>query len=296
MNRTSLNQINYRREALRSLDKLPPFSPILNRLIASLANDDVSFNELAGLIERDTVLSGHVLRLVNSAIYGRRGTINSVRHAVSIIGINKLRNTILGLSISHIWKRMQTPAAWSGKQFNLHSVAVAMLADQIAQRVDVEYAEGAFIAGLLHDIGILVIATVFQAEFDDIVHLFNRGEHPVCECEMEVLDVSHESLSSLALEKWNLPPQICHAVNYHHRPDDDPGFLAGFRHGVGVPLSRALYVADQTADRLGITVFRDDVDPHEYPDELLREIGIEADACALLDEFQLEFEHIRATF
>src|SRR6266478_9226014 len=85
---------------LASLDKLPPFSPVLTRLLATLADEDVSFGALAGIIETDAVLAGNLLRVVNSPLYGRISTINSVRHAVAILGSVKIRNLVLGLSVS----------------------------------------------------------------------------------------------------------------------------------------------------------------------------------------------------
>ena len=93
---------DYREKALRSIGNLPPFSPVLNKLLASLAQDNVSFSTVGELIEKDTVMAGSVLHLVNSALYGRRGTINSVRHAVALLGIDKLRNAVLGMSITRL--------------------------------------------------------------------------------------------------------------------------------------------------------------------------------------------------
>lgn len=92
-------------QALRALAQLPPFSPILNRLIASLAQEDVSFAKISDLIEKDTALAGNVLRLVNSALYGLRGTVNSIRHAVSLLGIAKLRNATLSMSVARMWSQ-----------------------------------------------------------------------------------------------------------------------------------------------------------------------------------------------
>src|SRR6266478_5895131 len=85
---------------MESLDKLPPFSPVLTRLLSTLADEDVSFGELAGIIETDAVLAGNLLRVVNSPLYGRMSAINSVRHAVAILGSVKIRNLVLGLSVS----------------------------------------------------------------------------------------------------------------------------------------------------------------------------------------------------
>ena len=85
---------------MAALDKLPPFSPVLSKLLATLSNDDVSFGELAAIIETDAVLAGNLLRVVNSPLYGRISTINSVRHAVAIMGSIKIRNLVLGMSVS----------------------------------------------------------------------------------------------------------------------------------------------------------------------------------------------------
>jgi EAL and modified HD-GYP domain-containing signal transduction protein len=84
----------------------------LNRLLATLAGDDVSFAHVAELIEKDTVLAGNVLGVVNSALYGLDGTVNSVRHAVAILGMNKLRNVALSMSVSRMWGQARTPPGW----------------------------------------------------------------------------------------------------------------------------------------------------------------------------------------
>jgi HD-like signal output (HDOD) protein len=118
-----------RERALRVIGELPPFSPILNRLMASLAQEDVSFAKIADLIEKDTAVAGNILKMVNSALYSLPGRVNSVRHAVSLLGVNTLRNATLGMSVSRMWKQVKSPPGWSMGTFNLHSAGVAILAD-----------------------------------------------------------------------------------------------------------------------------------------------------------------------
>src|SRR5947207_5494854 len=112
--------VSPRDRILGALDKLPPFSPVLTRLLATLADEDVSFGELAAIIETDAVLTGNVLRVVNSPLYGRRSSITSVRHAVAILGAVKTRNLVLSLSLSKTWARSGVPRRWTMSQFNLH--------------------------------------------------------------------------------------------------------------------------------------------------------------------------------
>src|SRR6266478_5410053 len=133
---------------LAALDKLPPFSPVLTRLLATLADEDVGFGELAGIIETDAVLAGNLLRVVNSPLYGRAATINSVRHAVAIMGSIKIRNLVLGMSVSRRWAGASVPRSWNARKFNEHSLAVAVLSDLVVLEAPVPYPEGAFTAGL----------------------------------------------------------------------------------------------------------------------------------------------------
>ncbi|MDX2151252.1 MAG: HDOD domain-containing protein [Bryobacteraceae bacterium] len=290
MSALRLQKVSYREQALRSLDQLPPFSPVLNKLLASLADEDVSFAQLAGLIERDTVLSANVLRLVNSAVYGRRGTISSITHAISLVGLGKLRNAVLSLSIAHMWKKARTPEGWSSLRFNLHALATAVLADHLAQHIEVEYAEGAFVGGLLHDMGRLLIAIAFPAEYEEIRELAAEGGRSLCECEREILEITHGELSASALARWNLPQEVVRAVEFHHQPDRLSG-AGGRPH-----LAHLINAADRCSKTMDITI-----DPAEHapgdPSALLSEFGLEDTVVErILASFNTEFDTIRQSF
>lgn len=241
-----------RDKALRSLSALPPFSPILTRLLATLAAEDVSFATLGNLIEKDTVVAANILHLVNSALYARRGTVSSVRHALSLLGVSKLRNAVLGMSIARVWNRVKMPPNWSMARFNMHSSAVAILSDLLAQRLPVEYAEGAFIAGLLHDTGRLLIALALPREYARILELYTAadtqtGRPHMCQCELETLGFTHAELSYEALKHWKLPEEVQMAVRDHH---SSPAQAAGGR----IPLSHVVDAANQYTNSTGLSI------------------------------------------
>ena len=275
-------------QILRSLDRLPPFSPILNRLMASLASEEVSFGDLAALIEKDTVVAGNVLRLVNSALYGLPGTVSSVRHAVAILGLNKLRNVVMGMSISRVWRGARTPEGWSAARFNVHSVATAILADLLAQKAPVPYPEGAFVAGLLHDLGKLLIATAMPREFGLIQALSETGGAALEECERQIIGTNHSALSGLALRKWNLPQPIQTAVAFHHAP--------GLANGGQLDLSHVVEAADQLAIDLGHSLPPPEHQPHGSSEPLLAALGLSDQVPELVAQFGPEFEALRAFF
>jgi HD-like signal output (HDOD) protein len=268
---------------------LPPFSPILNRLLASLANEEVSFTKLADLIEKDTVVSANLLHLVNSAMYGRRGTVNSVRHALSLLGVNKLRNAVLGMSIARMWNSVRTPPGWSMASFNLHSVATAQLSDMLAQKVPVSYPEGAFIAGLLHDVGLLLIAVGLPGESVRILEKSQKEGHSLAEVERDLLGFTHAELSADALAAWNLPAAIQEAARDHHL--DGP-----CAPGSELPLASVVYAADRYVDSAGICVHPQSQPPIADP-SVLASIGLSAELQRkLLEEFDTEFAAMKPFF
>ncbi len=290
MSPSILHRVSYRELALRSLDKLPPFSPVLNHLIASLADDDVSFARLADVIERDTVLSGNILRLVNSALYGRRGTISSVRAAVGILGINKLRNYLLGLSVSRMWAKVATPPGWSTARFNDHSVSVAILSDLLVQKTKVDFPEGAFVAGLLHDLGRMMIAIALPKEFVMIQNEHRDSGKPLEYCEHKLLEVTHSELSSAALMRWNLPVLIQKAVLYHHRSEIDP--TVGSKGPL--TLSAIVETANSLANEAKHGITDTDEQSAEPPAEALKRIGRVDLEEGLMAQFEAELQAVRS--
>jgi putative nucleotidyltransferase with HDIG domain len=277
-----------RERIMAALDKLPPFSPVLTRLLATLADEDVSFGELAGIIETDAVLAGNLLRLVNSPLYGRISTINSVRHAVAIVGSIKIRNLVLGMSVTRRWAGARMPAKWNGRKFNEHSLAVAVLADLVVLEVRVPYPEGAFTAGLLHDIGKLLIAVALPAEFEKIHDRYASGGDTMKNCELETIGVTHAEISGAVLNRWQLPKPIREAVAYHHSPNQANG---GDPH-----LAHIIEATDHYINNAG-----HGMGPYSQPHETdfednYHSLGLNGCILKVAEAFKTEFQAIRTFF
>lgn len=290
-------QLLYRQKLQRVLNNLPPFSPILNRLLGSLASEDVRFSDLASLIEKDTVLSGHVLRLVNSAALARRSRINSISHAVSVLGLVRLRNFLLSLSIARLWQSTKTIPPWSMAQFNLHGAGVALLSDLLAQNTHCQYPEGAFLAGLLHDYGKLLIAAALPDEFLKIQKLVQDGFGSMIECEREVTGFTHPELSAMTLKAWHLPEDIVRGVEFHHQPEEEEKVL--IEPASGMLLGRIIFTADAVAHKLGLHVTAVEGTPEpsrEAALQTLEALGYSSNAQTILDSFDVEYEAIKMFF
>jgi putative nucleotidyltransferase with HDIG domain len=112
------------------------------------------------------------------------------------------------------------PAGWNAPQFNSHSLAVAVLSDLIAVETAVPYPEGAFTAGLLHDVGKLLMAIAMPEQFEIAHKRYLSGADSSDDCELDVFGATHAEISGAILMKWKLPKPIQEGVEYHHAPDE----------------------------------------------------------------------------
>ena len=248
-------------------------------------------HELADWIEKDPVITGSVIRLVNSAAYGRKGSVSSVRHAITILGTCRLRNVVLGLSVCSLMSQVQLPAGWSTRQFNLHAVACANMADLLAQSLPIEYAEGAFVAGLLHDVGKLLLAVSSPQEYGLVLARANQEGRSLYETEISALGFSHAELSEKVVEAWKLPGPVQVAARFHHNPDADstaPGQMA---------LSRGVQLADLAVNAAGFTAMPPESMPAQGSRQdlgpLFEMVGLGDKAERILRSFEQEMEALR---
>lgn len=270
---------------LAKLSDLPPLSPVLNAVLGSLTDENFSYNQLGTLVEQDAVLTGNVLRLVNSAAYGRRVEVMAISKAIALIGVNKLRNLVLTLSVASMWRNVKVSREWSLERFNSHSLATAMLADSMAQHLELEFPEGAFIGGLMHDLGKLLIVMASEADYLDILAHVKQTQCTMLDAERFVLDIDHAFLSAEALAIWRFPPLLQDAVRHHHSPM--PG-----------QLSAVVSIADECAHRLGFGMIPPPEKPSGTDLELcsapLSTIGLDRVATRVLEDFRTEWEASRA--
>ena len=274
-------------QILEKLTDLPPFSPVLVKLLGTFGQANISCAALATLIEQDPVLAGSVLRLANSAVYSQRQAVTSITAAINMIGIDRLRNVVTALSVGQMWKKLPSADCWSTADFNEHGLATAILAASLADHLPNDFAEGAFLAGLLHDVGKLLIVMAVPNDYRQITDLYERepGKKTWIECEREVLDTDHAILSSLALEQWKIAEPIRLAVRWHHDPKQ--------RH-----LSQIVALADTIANAIGysvlpLTTVLVDTPPEETVAKILQPECPAITAKVLLENFRNEMDVIR---
>jgi HD-like signal output (HDOD) protein len=204
---------------IEGLSDLPSLSPVLAQLIATLGREDASVAEVAAIIRQDPVIAARVLRSANSAAYAGRGPVSSIRDALLRLGLVRIRRLALVASLYDAVPVRGTRAA--REVFWLHSLAVAHGSEIIARRAsgapeDFE-PETAFLSGLLHDIGLLVLENHYPREAAAVKRYADAEGVPLCAAELAVLQADHGELGALLTTHWSMPDAITAAIRAHHR-------------------------------------------------------------------------------
>ena len=242
----------HRNQLVQALDRLPPLSSGVAKLLSSLVNRDGSVCELAVIVEQDPGLAVRVLQLANSGAYGRSGRVESIGHAISFLGTSVLRRHALSWTIDTVIKRFQTNPAWSMTRFKLHCTATAILVDILCDHLPVQNSDAAYLAGLIHDIGRFFISSAAPEITGQITSLCRCTGKSVVDCERELLGLDHAELSRMAAQKWHLPPAICDALQHHH--DVEPLTMLPNP----VPLAAALARSDAFVTAAGLSILEND--------------------------------------
>lgn len=187
-------------------------------MLALLASWDADFKKIAAVIEKDPVLATRVLSVANSGAFGRGRTIVDIHHAVARLGIGPLRAYAIGWTILSVLNRMRTPKFWDHKSFVAHSVAAASLTEQLAEAMSHAQRREAYVSGLVHDMGKLILAVNLPDEYGRVITTARVTETTRRELELEVIGIDHAELGAIAAQHWNLPESVCTAVRYHHTP------------------------------------------------------------------------------
>jgi putative nucleotidyltransferase with HDIG domain len=204
---------------LKKLDRIPqlPTLPtVALKLNKMLGDQEASIKELSKMVEHDQAMVSRILRLVNSAFYGSRSTINNIPHAVILLGFNTVRNAIVSVSVIDALSGKQSSEEFDITDFWKHSVAVALTSKNIAERTRLIPTDESFTAGLLHDIGKVVLWQFFPEDFGQVwasVHTDHLSFH---EAEKKMLPVTHAEIGGHLAKKWALPDSLVDAITYHH--------------------------------------------------------------------------------
>ncbi|WP_296447251.1 HDOD domain-containing protein [Rhodoferax sp. UBA5149] len=258
-------------EILQHIHNLPSLPTVVMELLASIGQDDVNIDALAQKIAQDQALTARTLRLANSSFYGMANQVTTIQEAILILGFRTVRS--LATTAALIGAFAGSPhSSFNVTPFWRHAIAAAVCARELAVHVHLN-PEHAYTAGLLHDIGRLVLVTQFQPHYEATMAHRAQLDCSLLDAEHAVLGVDHVLAGQLLTRHWKFPEAMQQAVASHH---------ALTIHGLP-SLSVVVMAADAIAHALDLSMDHDDLVP-SVPTGLWKQLGL--DEKALQEVFE----------
>jgi putative nucleotidyltransferase with HDIG domain len=206
------------------IERMPGLSTTVSKVLEICNNAATSPNDLNRVISLDPVLTGQVLKLINSAYYSLPNKISSLTRAVIMLGVNTVKNLVLGSSIISSVGSVKPSKIFSMDEFWEHSLAVGVTAKALAIRGELpaNIREEFFVAGLLHDLGKIPMNNRFPEEYTMVLDIAAEKKILLANAERELFGFDHGVVGEMIAEKWQLTPALKHAMHYHHHPDSSP--------------------------------------------------------------------------
>jgi len=240
-------------EIANKIHALPSLPAVVMQLLGNIGQHNADLNQLSAIVSKDQALSAKALRLANSSFYGMQRKVTTMPQALSILGLNSLRILVTTAAlIDGFPNKKQGDFDFHG--FWRHAIATGVCASLIAKRIDFN-PESAFMAGLLHDIGRLVLVTGFPNQYQTVMNYRTEHDCALLEAERAILSCDHAAVGYALAEHWRFPAAIQMAVAGHHAPDKQ--WSGG--------LTNLVHVADAMVHALDFSADENDLVPALSP-------------------------------
>jgi len=206
------------KEKVQNIIQLPALPTIAVEVASLIDNPNTSVSKLTQVISADQVLTAKVLKIANSPFYGFQRRISTLDFAIMVLGFDSLKEILISISLISSFKKKQDKY-FDSKEFWQHSLASGIAARTLARQLGYRISGESFVAGLLHDIGILVTHQYFHDDYKRIVGSATEGKSTFEDMEQAVLLATHGEIGAWLAERWNLPEQLIEAIKYHHKPE-----------------------------------------------------------------------------
>ena len=220
MNNKVLNTKDHFGRIQKYIDKMPSLSTTVTKVLEICNQPNTSPNDLNRVISLDPVLTGQVLKLINSAYYSLPNKVTSLTRAIIVLGLNTVKNLAFSTAILGALSKNQSRAL-AMDEFWSHSICVGVTAKALAayKRIPSTIQEEFFIAGLLHDLGKIPLSNCFFEDYQRVIDLVDEQRCDLKSAEIKIFGFDHCDTGRMIAEKWKLTNNIINTLAYHHSPE-----------------------------------------------------------------------------
>ncbi|MGB5748888.1 MAG: HDOD domain-containing protein [Desulfobacterales bacterium] len=222
MNHVNPNREGHLKRIQAAIARMPSLSTTVVKVLEACNDPQASANDLQRVISLDPVLTGRVLKLINSAYFALGQPITSLTRAIIMLGINTVKNLALSFAILKNMKGSGSFHAFSTDEFWLHCLGVGVVAKSLAALKGLSPAEQEeyFVAGLLHDLGKLPLNKQFPEEYFQVCQSSGKEHDPFLLSEDRLLGIDHCKVGAMIARRWRLGVSLVETLSHHHQPDD----------------------------------------------------------------------------
>jgi two-component system cell cycle response regulator len=208
-------------ERIRQADNLPSLPAVAMQVLKMTQADDCSVAEIARVIQQDPALTGRLLKIVNSSLFGLSRKISSLPQATVVLGLRTLKVMVLSFSLVDTMQKRRT-GGFDFAGYWRRSLTTAVASRLLAERVRRPLIDEAFVCGLLCDIGMLAASQCAKEIYSNVIEKYDSGKETLQSVELAMLGITHETIGMELLAHWGLPEAVCRAVQTHHSPVSAP--------------------------------------------------------------------------
>lgn len=204
---------------LQKVSSLPPIPKVLQEISLLFNSPDISAKKIETLVENDPSLTLKMLSVANSPLFGLKRNVNTIGAAILILGMHEIKSVITSIKMASTLK-MHADKYFDPNKFLNHSMIVGILAQRMSKDLGFNFDGDGFIAGMLHDMGVVIIHEHLPKEFLEIVNYASQNNTSFLEAEYKILGLSHQEIGEFLTNKWSLPLVFSDALQFHHKPSD----------------------------------------------------------------------------
>jgi len=205
-------------DALKKVSTIATLPEVTAKIVQTVEDPKSTAAALHKIVAHDPALATRILKVVNSAFYGLPGQIGSVERAIVLLGLNAIKNIAVAASLGQLFRGVKLCEGFTAKDLWTHCIAVGVAARELARQMKLPIADEAFLAGLIHDTGMLVGLQVWPDKLREACEAARKSERDFCEVEREITGTDHQQLGQGLAELWKFPRSCQLVAGYHHRP------------------------------------------------------------------------------
>lgn len=271
--------------AIREISHIATLPEVTVKIIELVENPSSSAQELHEVISQDPALCSRILKVVNSSFYGLPGQIGSINRAIVLLGLNAVKNIAIAASLAKLYRGGELCPSFAARDVWQHSGAVAVATKMLTDTLKIGMPDEAFLAGLMHDIGVMVELQFDRAKLIEVIEQLGVDRNGVpgnnmLEVEDQVFGANHQDFGAGLCAKWKFPASFGMVARFHHAPMNAPSDSR--------VLPCIVYLADRLVGRLP-KAYRHDLVDLEIDKAVLETLRISSEQLAKIEE-RLEAE------